>query len=104
MARTWRGCGRCRSRSTWRRVEGDAYPYRLAEAIVLSLRGVEDADRSGRCAAVMGLLSVLAETGVSRRLLHAASDGPGTAGDGAAGIDAVAEPAGGRIAGGVQPG
>ena len=72
------------------RVEGDAYPYRLAEAIVLSLRGVEDTDRSGRCAEVMGLLSVLAETGVSRRLLHAASDGPGTAGDDAAGIDAVA--------------
>jgi hypothetical protein len=31
------------------RVEGDAYPYRTAEAILLSLRGVEQADPSGRC-------------------------------------------------------
>ena len=53
------------------RVEGDAYRYRVAEAIVLSLRAVEDADPSGRCAEVMGLVSVLAETGMSRRLLHA---------------------------------
>ncbi len=74
------------------RVEGDAYPYRLAEAIVLSLRGVEDTDRSGRYAEVMGLLSVLAETGVSRRLLHAAGEVPGA--DGAAEMDAVA----GRLA------
>ena len=55
------------------RVEGDAYPYRTAEAIILSLRGVEDNDPSGTCAALMGLVSVLAETGVSRRLLHAAA-------------------------------
>ena len=73
------------------RVEGDAYPYRLAEAIMLSLRGVEEADPSGWCAEVMGLISVLAETGISRRLLHATT---GDAPCGAAGIDAVA----GRLA------
>jgi tetratricopeptide (TPR) repeat protein len=67
------------------RVEGDAYPYRTAEAIVLSLRSVEEGDPSGRCAAVMGLVSVLAETGVSRRLLHLAVSG-GASGD----ADAVA--------------
>ena len=53
------------------RVEGDAYPYRLAEAIILSLRGVEEADPSGNCARVIGWISVLAETGVSRRMLYA---------------------------------
>ena len=58
------------------RVEGDAYPYRTAEAIILSLRGVEENDPSGTCAALMGLVSVLAETGVSRRLLHAATAQP----------------------------
>ena len=72
------------------RVEGDAYRYRVAEAIVLSLRGVEDGDPSGRCTAVMGLISVLAETGVSRRLLYAAATGaPGYGVDGTAGMDAV---------------
>jgi tetratricopeptide (TPR) repeat protein len=55
------------------RVEGDAYPHRTAEAIILSLRGVEENDPSGTCAALMDLVSVLAETGVSRRLLHAAA-------------------------------
>ena len=53
-------------------MEGDAYRYRTAEAIILSLRGVEENDPSGTCAALMGLVSVLAETGVSRRLLHTA--------------------------------
>jgi hypothetical protein len=52
------------------RAEGDAYPYRTAEAIMLSLRSVEDVDPSGRCAAVMGLVALLAEAGASRRLLH----------------------------------
>jgi tetratricopeptide (TPR) repeat protein len=56
-----------------RRVEGDAYPYRLAEAIVLSLRAVEAGDPSGRCARLMGLVSLLAETGVPRRVLHLAA-------------------------------
>jgi tetratricopeptide (TPR) repeat protein len=57
------------------RVEGDTYPHPTAEAIVLSLRSVEEADTSGRCGEVMGLVSVLAETGVSRRLLHLAASG-----------------------------
>jgi hypothetical protein len=30
-----------------RRAEDDAYPYRLEEAITLSLRAVEDRDQSG---------------------------------------------------------
>jgi tetratricopeptide (TPR) repeat protein len=87
------------------RVEGDAYRYRVAEAIVLSLRAVEDADSSGRCAEVMSLVSVLAETGMSRRLLHAAArdvpvsrrllhaaarNVPGVGPAGAAAIDAMA--------------
>ncbi len=55
------------------RVEGDAYRFRVAEAILLSLRAVEDADPSGRCTEVMSLVSVLAETGMSRRLMHAAA-------------------------------
>lgn len=50
---------------------------------MLSLRSVEDADPSGRCAAVMGLVALLAETGASRRLLHAmaAEESAGGAGD-----------------------
>ena len=68
------------------RVEGDAYPYKTAEAIVLSLRSVEEADPSGWCARLMSLVSVLAETGVSRRLLHLAASGDsGGDEDGAAG-------------------
>ena len=55
------------------RVEGDTYPYRTAEAIILSLRGVEENDPSGTCAALMSLVSVLAESGVSRRLLYGAA-------------------------------
>jgi tetratricopeptide (TPR) repeat protein len=56
-----------------KRVDGDAYPYRLAEAIILSLRAVEDRDSSGVCRRLMGLVAVLAETGVPRRLLHLAA-------------------------------
>jgi tetratricopeptide (TPR) repeat protein len=55
------------------RVEGDAYPYRLAEAVVLSLRAAEESDRSGICGRLMRLVSVLAETGVPRRMLHLAA-------------------------------
>jgi hypothetical protein len=57
------------------RVEGDPYPYRTAEAIALSLAAVEAADASGRCGLLMGMVSLLAETGVSRRLLHLAAAG-----------------------------
>ena len=71
------------------RAEGDPYPHRLAEAIVLSLRSVEDTD-PGRCAAVMGLVSLLAETGVSRRLLHTlVAESSGVSGDAMAVTDAV---------------
>jgi hypothetical protein len=55
------------------RAEGDAYPYRLAEAVMLSLRAVEDRDASGRCGRLMGLVAVLADTGVPRRVLHLAA-------------------------------
>ena len=67
--------------------EGDAYRYRAAEAIVLSLAAVEGGDTTGRCAMLMGVVAVLAETGISRRLLHLAAscgalgEGPVTAGD-----------------------
>jgi tetratricopeptide (TPR) repeat protein len=58
------------------RAEGDVYPYRLAEAVILSLRAVEDHDPSGVRGSLMGLVAVLAESGVPRRLLHlAAADG-----------------------------
>ena len=67
------------------RVEGDAYLYRLAEAIILSLRAAEARDPSGRQARVMGLVAVLAETGVSRRVLYLAASvrvlGRGRAGE-----------------------
>ncbi len=56
-----------------RRAEGDAYPYRLAEAIMLSLRAVENRDPSGVCGRLMSLVAVLAESGVPRRLLHLAA-------------------------------
>ena len=67
------------------RVEGNAYPYRTVEAILLSLRGVEQADPPGRCIRLMGLVAVLAETGISRRLVHLAA-----AGDDVSGMDAAA--------------
>ena len=57
-----------------RRAEGDAYPYRLAEAIELSLAAVEAGDRSGVCGRLMGLVAVLAEPGVPRSLLHLAAE------------------------------
>jgi hypothetical protein len=72
-----------------RRPDGDAYPYRLAEAITLSLRAVEARDPSGSRSGLMGLVSVLAETGVPRRVLHLAAE-TGVLGGGAAGADAAA--------------
>ena len=57
-----------------RRAEGDAYPYRLAEAVALSLQAVEARDPSGVRRWLMGLVAVLAETGVPRRLLHLAGE------------------------------
>jgi tetratricopeptide (TPR) repeat protein len=52
-----------------RRADGDAYPYRLAEAIELSLRAAEAGDPSGVTGRLMGLVAVLAETGVPRAWL-----------------------------------
>jgi hypothetical protein len=55
----------------------------------MSLRSAEAGDPSGVRAGVMGLVAVLAETGVSRRLLHLAAEA-GILGDGfgAADVDA----------------
>jgi hypothetical protein len=64
-----------------RRAEGDPYRYRLGEAIELSLRAAEAADPSGVCGGLMGLVAVLAETGVPRRVLRLAA-GAGVLGDG----------------------
>ena len=92
--------GRLRSlpvASYLRRAEGDAYPYRLAEAITLSLRAVEEGDPSGVCGRLMGLVAVLAETGVPRDLLHlAVGGGADTLGEGvgAAVVDAAVVDAG----------
>lgn len=52
--------------------EADEYPYRLAEAIELSLEAVARDASSGVRRRLMGLMSVLAETGVRRELLSAA--------------------------------
>ena len=73
------------------RAEGDTYPHRLAEAVLLSLRAVEAGDASGLCGQLMGMVSVLAETGVPRRVLHlAASAGALADGEtGAAEVDAA---------------
>lgn len=56
-----------------RRTEGDAYPYRLAEAVELSLRAMEARDPSGVGGRLMGLVAALSETGVSRGLLYQAA-------------------------------
>jgi hypothetical protein len=71
-----------------RRAEGDAYPYRLAEAIELSLRAAEDRDPSGVCGRLIGLVAVLAESGVPRRVLHLAAEA-GVLGDGGTGVAEV---------------
>src|SRR5262249_42042070 len=56
------------------RVEGDPYPHRVAEAIVLSLRAAEAADPSAAGRAIIDLLAILSEAGVSRTIFHAAFD------------------------------
>ena len=62
-----------------------------AEAVVLALRAVEDRDPSGLCRRLIGLVAVLAETGVPRWVLHLAA-GAGVFGGeiGAAEVDAAA--------------
>jgi hypothetical protein len=68
------------------RVRGDAYPYRLAEAIGLSLESVDAADPAGGSAVVMGMVALLSEGGMSRRVLHAAASA-GKGGISAAAMD-----------------
>lgn len=51
---------------------GQPYPHGTAEAVLLSLQAVQNSDRSGACAAVMGMLSVLSAAGVRRDLVYAA--------------------------------
>ena len=73
-----------------RRADGDPYPYRLAEAIELSLAAAEAGDPSGMRAGVLGLVAVLAEAGVPRRLLHLAAEA-GILGDGPVSAEQVDE-------------
>jgi tetratricopeptide (TPR) repeat protein len=73
-----------------RRADGDPYPYRLAEAIELSLGAAEAGDPSGVRAVMMGLVAVLAETGVPRGLLHLAAEA-GVLGDGTVPAEQVDE-------------
>ena len=64
------------------RVDGDPYPRGVAEAVLLSLAGVEGGDEGGLCGAVMDLVGVLSEAGVPRALLQAAGDSGVLAGSG----------------------
>jgi tetratricopeptide (TPR) repeat protein len=54
------------------RTEGDAYPYRLAEAIVLSLRAVEVSDSAVLSRGLINVVALLSTAGVPRALLYAA--------------------------------
>ncbi len=56
------------------RVEGDPYPHGAAEAILLSLKSIEDSDDTGLCAAIMGLVSTMSEAGTPRVVLHTAAE------------------------------
>ncbi len=49
---------------------GDPYPKGAAEAIVLSLRAVQDADESGLTTRVVAAIAVVAPTGVDRGVLR----------------------------------
>ena len=55
------------------RVEGDPYPHRVAEAVMLSLEAAEAADPSGVGQGIMDLIAFLSPAGVPRALLHAAA-------------------------------
>jgi tetratricopeptide (TPR) repeat protein len=50
----------------------DPYPSGVADAILLSVDAVTTTDPTGRCAALLGIVSVLSAEGVSRDLLHVA--------------------------------
>ena len=64
------------------RVAGQPYPHGAAEAVLLSVQAVQDDDRSGACAGVMEVLSMLSAAGVRRDLLHAAGHAGALAGGG----------------------
>jgi Tetratricopeptide repeat len=79
------------------RPDGQPYPHGVAEAVLLSLRAVQDRDQTGACGGVLELMSVLSAAGVRRDLLHAA--GQAGALDGGTGLDAAAvDEALGRLA------
>jgi hypothetical protein len=52
--------------------KNDPYPRSLAEAVLLSLDDVAATDRTGVCADLMGLISMMSPAGVSRDLLRSA--------------------------------
>jgi hypothetical protein len=54
------------------RVEGDPYPRGVAQAVLLSLTGIEAGDQGRVCDAVMDLVSVLSAAGVPRVIVQAA--------------------------------
>ena len=55
-----------------RRSAGEPYPQGLAEAIMLSLDTVAEADQSGLCRGLINMVALLSTTGISRELLYAA--------------------------------
>ena len=79
------------------RQDGQPYPRGVAEAVLLSLRAVQDGDRTGACAGVMEFLSVLSAAGVRRDLVDAA-DLVGALSGGAPLGAAVVDEALGRLA------
>ena len=53
---------------------GQPYPRRVAEAVLLSLEAVRAADQSGVCTGVLETVAVLSSDGVRRELLHAVGE------------------------------
>jgi len=53
--------------------EEDPYPFGVAEAIMLSLSGLEARQAGGICRQILELLSVLSASGVSRKLIYRAA-------------------------------
>jgi hypothetical protein len=59
------------------REQGQPYPHRAAEAILLSLEAVRAGDRAGLCSGVLELMAVLSAAGVRRELLDEAGQAGG---------------------------
>ncbi len=55
-----------------RRVAGEPYPHGVAEAVAMAIDSAVQADETGLSQPLIDLLALLAETGTSRTLLHAA--------------------------------